>query len=89
MREALHCHFNENQPVNLEDLKKRATASELTLIEAVESALRKEMTMSVKVEAMNFIRANPPIIDRFENDARDRISSWLATLEKHLIPEKV
>lgn len=46
--------------MTLEDLKKRATASELTLIEAVEAALRPAIIAEVRKKAFEFVNANPP-----------------------------
>ena len=72
--------------MNLEDLKKRATASEITLIETVEKALQAEMTRRIKEEAVRFIRAHPPVIDRFEKPDVT-IREWVARFEKHLNPD--
>ena len=72
--------------MTLDDLKKRATASELTLIEAVEKSLRDETEPLVKRKVLEFIRTNrvPSMDDaRFNNDVYPQ---WLSRLEKHLNP---
>lgn len=75
--------------MNLEDLKKRATASELTLIEAVESTLRGDVVNEVRKETIKFVDRNmPPTREDYRMDGNVGVR-WLAMLEKHLIPEKV
>lgn len=54
---------HEKNPIHamtLQELKKRATASELTLIEAVEESLYEEIVEEVKQKAFCFIEKNLP-----------------------------
>ena len=76
------------ETMNLEDLKKRATASELTLIEATEKALRADAVSEVRKKVLFFIQGDfPPSRDDFRM-RRDAGDAWLRRLDEHLIPEE-
>ena len=70
--------------MTLDDLKKRATASELTLIEAVEKAIRQEVSLETRKAVYDYILKNPPGYHRPEGmEMRD----WFQRMEKHLNPD--
>jgi hypothetical protein len=73
--------------MTLDELKKRATASELTLIEATEKTLRKEVIRDVTTRLVNFIGDNPPPSredHKFDQSAGRR---WSERLAEALDPE--
>lgn len=73
--------------MTLEDLKKRATASELTLIEATEAALRASLTAEMKKSVKEFIMANnPPSRDEVYRD-QGAYPTWFARMDRHLNPD--
>lgn len=61
------------------------TASELTLIEATEAALRQSMVTEVKKSLIEFITKNPPP-DRYREGTDMRV--WFDRLDKHLNPDE-
>ena len=70
--------------MTLKDLKDRATASELTLIEAVETTLRGEITQGTRTHLLEFCGANPPPDPRDPRYHRTDAEAWVARLDKHL-----
>ncbi len=71
--------------MSLDELKKRATAGELTLIEATEKAVRLEGTLEVKKKVLEYVMRNPP--ERLLTDS-GTMREWFARLDKHLNPEE-
>ena len=73
--------------MSLEDLKKRATASELTLIEAVEKSLRADVIVEVKRRLSEFVSKNPPMIRESSINPASELRDCGTRLEKYLNPE--
>ena len=73
--------------MTLDELKKRATASELTLIEAVESGIAAKAYEETRKRVIEFLRKNmPPSLDCYRMDAQAG-TRWLARLDQHMNPE--
>lgn len=71
--------------MTLEDLKKRATASELTLIEATESAVRASLTTDMLTLLASYLHENPPPSrEDFRFGGNDVYREWFSRLSKHL-----
>jgi hypothetical protein len=75
--------------MTLKDIKQKATASELTLIERVEFLLRDEANASAFKTLLEFVQKNPPPNreDMRFSDANPW-GDWNARLTKHLNLEK-
>lgn len=71
--------------MTIEDLKKRATASEITLIEMVEASLQKEIYQKTLDSFFEFCNANPPLFDTRENP-RESMNRWVVRLNSHMNP---
>lgn len=73
--------------MTLKDLKQKATASELTLIEATEALLREEVTTALKDAAIGFLVKNlPPSREDLRFDGSDALRSWINNFTKALKP---
>lgn len=73
--------------MTLQELKSRATAAELALIEKVEGMLVKEATDAAIAKMVDFMVKNPPDIMRGPDTfSRPIISpSWFDGLKSHLL----
>lgn len=70
--------------MNTKELKSKATASELTLIEAVESAVRKELLGDVLRELFDWMDKNmPPSRDDLAF-CRESGKQWATRLQENL-----
>lgn len=70
--------------MKLADLKQKATASELTLIDAVETALREEVARDLKKRLGEFLLKNPPPDREIMRFQPDMMRDWSTHLNKHL-----
>ncbi len=74
--------------MTLQELKNKATAAELCLIDRVEGLIVTEIEKRVTAKVLSFMRANPPPSRddvRFEPDI---IKRWLTAIEKHMSDEQ-
>jgi hypothetical protein len=72
----------------LEDLKKRATAAELTLIERTEELLRPAVENEVKTRAVGFLNRNmPPSRDEIHRVGKEGADKWVAQFTAALTPQ--
>jgi hypothetical protein len=74
--------------MTLQDLKQRATASELTLIEKTESLLREEAVSAMRKAAVEFIQRFPPPDREILHFEPDALRDWLGKFTKTVNPEK-
>lgn len=61
---------------DIDELKKRATAAEFTLIEATVKAVQEQVVRETRTCAINFIRSNPIDFRRIEYE-REEMSRWM------------
>lgn len=73
--------------MTLEELKKRATAAELTLIDAAEKTLREGLELETTKRVVEFITANPPPGREDLHYDRDAGHQWMRRLREHLTQE--
>lgn len=69
--------------MSLEDLRKRATAAELTLIDAVVAEVKREARSEVKKAVFEFMTKNPPIIREYGGDPDGQMRTWFARMDEH------
>lgn len=67
----------------LDDLKKRATAAELTLIEATIAAIRPDVVTEVNATLMEWLKKNDPT-DRIDHYSQEQLRRWYHDLKTHL-----
>lgn len=79
---------------SLDDLKKRATASELTLIHEVEKLTTCDLRSDVVGHVIRFIRTNPPptresmmMMSSDFSSMADHVHNWVTRLNEHLDKE--
>lgn len=70
--------------MTLDELKARATASEITLIEATEAATREKVAAETRRSVIAFCRKNAPPNSEYLRYQPDAAQNWLGKLEKHL-----
>jgi len=74
--------------MTLDELKKRATAAEIALIESVERELSPEIAKNIKNKALKFLGKNlPPDRDEYRFN-RDAGSEYLKRFEAALVAEE-
>lgn len=78
-----------NTAMTLDELRKRATAAELTLIDTVIKLMDEEAVKTVRTRAGNFLRANPvPARDNFgEPLYSDQMVTWCKRFNEALTDE--
>ena len=70
--------------MSLEELRKRATAAELTLIDAVVAEVKREARSEVKNEIFKYIDLSFPPSRESARDFVGQAKVWVARLDEHL-----
>ena len=73
--------------MTLDDLKTRATAAEMALIEATEDAVRDDVVREIRKSVLGFINTNPPPRRDDQFFEQSTANNGLARLDKHLNPD--
>lgn len=76
-----------NVNMTFDELRSRATAAELTLINSVIRLMEDEISERVRLKAANFINKNPPPYrDTLETTQGDSMRSWFKRFSEELKP---